>query len=104
MDRVTVYRWEKGLQRPENVRVVERFAAEVEVDLDEALTAADLRAEPVAPRHRERMDPDVLLLQRMMADPDTPESIKVQVRAMLRALAKLADAHPERPTRRRTGS
>ena len=101
VDRATVSRWEQGLNRPEDADVVKRFADLLAVDLEHALAAAGLRPS-TAPRPSEPVptDPDVLKLYRLMADPDTPEETKRQIRAMMRVLAEMADSLPPRKATR----
>lgn len=43
VDRVTVWRWETGKQRPEDVATAQAFAVALGLDLDEVLAAAGLR-------------------------------------------------------------
>lgn len=57
VDRVTIYRWETGQQRPESAETVARFARETGVDVDEALAAAGLRPGIQAPAEPTR-EPD----------------------------------------------
>jgi len=101
VDRATVSRWEQGLNRPEDADVVKRFADLLAVDLEDALAAAGLRPS-TAPRPSEPVptDPDVLKLYRLMADPETPEETKRQIRAMMRVLAEMADSLPPRKATR----
>lgn len=102
VDRATVSRWEQGLNRPEDAEVVQRFADLLAVDLEQALAAAGLRPSR-APRPAEPVptDPDVLKLYRLMADPDTPEDVKEQIRVMMRVLADMADRLPPKKARPR---
>lgn len=63
VDRVTVYRWETGVQRPTDPDVVAAFAAALGLDVDEALAAAGLRPgtpAPAAPKPPD--DPEVRLI------------------------------------------
>lgn len=57
VDRATIYRWENGLQKPENAETVARFAQVTGVDIDEALAAAGLRPNVEAPAEPTR-EPD----------------------------------------------
>lgn len=73
VDRVTVWRWENGQQKPESVEVVVRFAEVLAVDLDEALAAAGLLAGATAPAEPTReVDPEIAEIQRS----DLPEPAK----------------------------
>lgn len=103
VDRATITRWEQGVTRPESADVVQRVADLLGLDLDEALAAAGLRPSEERPpqQPREPTDPDVLKLLKLLADPDTPDATKVQIRAMMRALADLADSLPPTPAPRR---
>jgi len=101
--RDTVHRWEAGQNRPEDVRVIQRLAAEFELDLDEALSAAGLRPteEPATRPSREPpMPPELLTLVRKLADPATPEADREYIRRTLLMLAAMPDEGPHR----RTGS
>jgi transcriptional regulator with XRE-family HTH domain len=101
VDRATISRWEQGLNRPEQADVVKRFADLFAIDLEDALAAAGLRPTDTPQREHAPMDPDVLALMRMLADPDTPEATKAQIRTMMRALLDLAEAQPKPPRRRK---
>lgn len=57
IDRVTVYRWETGKQRPENVAVVQAFARALNIPVEEALAAAGLLPSAKPPMEPTR-DPD----------------------------------------------
>lgn len=107
VDRATIWRWEAGRQKPESPDLIKAFADLFGLDVDDALMAAGLRpsgeALPATPR--EPTDPDVLKLLKLLADPDTPDATKTQIRAMMRALADLADSLPPTPApRRRKGA
>lgn len=102
VDRATISRWEQGLNRPEHPDIVARFAELFALDLDDVLAAAGLRpAVQRPPRQEPPMDPDVLKLLRMLANPNTPEATKEQIRAMMRVLAEMAEAQPQPPRRRK---
>ena len=103
IDRATVWRWEAGRQKPESPDLIKAFADLFGLDVDDALIAAGLRPSGERPSRAEPTDPDVLKLLRLLADPDTPAETKEQIRAMMRALADLADQLPPRqaPRRRR---
>lgn len=49
VDRVTVWRWESGVQRPEQSAIVQLVATALDLDLDEALAAAGMRPGVEAP-------------------------------------------------------
>jgi transcriptional regulator with XRE-family HTH domain len=102
VDRATIWRWEAGKQKPESAEIIKAFANTFGLTVPEVMTAAGLwpSGEP-APRTEAPMDPDVLKLMRMLADPDTPESTKVQIRAMLRVLAEMVEDQSKPPRRRR---
>jgi transcriptional regulator with XRE-family HTH domain len=103
VDRATVWRWEAGRQRPENLDLVQAFAELFRVDLDEALVAAGMRpAEPAVRQELER-DPDYQELGRLLDDPRTPEEIKERIRTVLRAVRELIDAQQPRPPHRKAG-
>jgi len=97
VDRATIWRWESGRQRPEDPNKVKEFAELFGLDVEDVLRIAGLRpaGEPVgdvpAP-----MDPDLEALLAMLRDPDTPDSIKLQIRTMLRAITELAESLPPR--------
>jgi transcriptional regulator with XRE-family HTH domain len=95
VDRVTVYRWETGRQKPEDGDMVRRFAEVAGTPLDESLSAAGLRPDdtriPRTPTRDPALDPDILVILRRLADPDTPEAEKVAIRGTLRYLAELAN-------------
>jgi transcriptional regulator with XRE-family HTH domain len=101
VDRATIWRWEAGRQKPENADLVKAFADIFGLNVDDALAAAGLRPAELEEAPREPMDPDVLALLRMLADPDTPETTKAQIRTMMRALLDLAEAQPKPPRRRK---
>lgn len=106
VDRVTVYRWENGIQRPENVDVVKRVAEALGVEVDEALAAAGLRLDadpPARPTREPPMPPELLELVRRLADPNTPQRDKDFIHRTLVTLANLP-AEEQPPRRRRTGS
>jgi transcriptional regulator with XRE-family HTH domain len=59
-DRSTIMRWENHGSRPEDASVVQRLAQVLELDLDEALSAAGLRPVDNAPRRPARpADPEI---------------------------------------------
>lgn len=64
VDRATIYRWENGLQRPENADTVARFAQITGIDVEEALAAAGLRPDVQAPHEptRELDEVEVLII------------------------------------------
>ncbi len=104
VDRATVMRWEQGNTRPESADVVQRVADLLGLDLDDALMAAGLRPDveskqPAMPP----MDPRVVKLLALLADPDTPPAIQAQVRATLEFLDALADSLPPKKQTRRRG-
>lgn len=103
VDRATIWRWEAGRQKPESANLIKAFADIFGIEVEDALAAAGLRpsGEPVPAPANPPMDPDVLKLMRMLADPDTPEATKLQIRAMLRVLADMAEAQPKPPGRRK---
>jgi transcriptional regulator with XRE-family HTH domain len=76
VDRVTVWRWENGQQRPENSSVVARFAEILGVDLDEALAAASLRPDVEPPKQPTR-ERDEELEEILVAD--LPQRIKQEL-------------------------
>lgn len=100
IDRVTVWRWENGKQKPENSEVVQKFAEATGVDLDEALAAAGLRPGAVAPKEPTQeppMDPDLVTLMAKLADPNVNDETKAFIRQTLQHLANL----PENPPKKR---
>lgn len=107
VDRATIWRWESGRQKPENLDTVKAFADLFALDVESALIAAGMAPEgdtpPPAPSPP--MPPEVVKLLSLLADPDTPPHIREQVTAMLRVLADLADSVPkvDRPRRRKAG-
>jgi transcriptional regulator with XRE-family HTH domain len=101
VDRATIWRWETGKQRPENLELVQAFADIFAMDLDDALAAAGMRPAEVVPRVEPPMDPDVAALLRKLEDPATPPAVKERIRTMMRALVELADSQPPRAPRRR---
>lgn len=102
VDRATIWRWEAGRQKPESAELIKAFADIFGLELDDALAAAGLRPAGVEPPRREPMDPDVLALMRMLADPETPEATKVQIRTMMRTLLEIAESTQQtRPVRRK---
>ncbi len=102
VDRATIWRWEAGRQKPESPDLVKAFADLFAIDVENALKAAGLRptAETPAVDHVPT-DPDVLKLYRLMADPNTPEHVKEQIRVMMRVLADMADQLPPKKARPR---
>jgi transcriptional regulator with XRE-family HTH domain len=101
VDRATIWRWEAGRQKPESADIVKAFADIFGLDVDDALASAGLRPAETEPAPREPMDPDVLAFMRMLADPETPEATKAQIRTMMRALLDLAESQPKPPRRRK---
>ncbi len=102
VDRATIWRWEAGKQSPENADLIKAFADLFALDVDDALKAAGLRpTTEIRPAVSTPTDPDVLKLMRLLADPDTPEDIKEQVRAMLKVLNAMAEVRtPKQPRNR----
>src|SRR5262245_24423 len=98
VDRATIWRWENGKQKPERADIVKAFADIFAIDMEDALRAAGLRpsGEPIE-RPQPPMDPDVVKLLAILADPDTKPEVKMQVRAMMRALLELAESTPRTP-------
>jgi transcriptional regulator with XRE-family HTH domain len=76
VDRVTVWRWENGQQRPEDAGVVARFAAILCLDEEEALAAAGLRPGVAAPTEPTR-ERDEELEEILVAD--LPQRIKQEL-------------------------
>lgn len=64
VDRVTIWRWESGKQRPEDVGTAQAFATVLTLDVDEVLAAAGLKLGAVAPTEptRERDEEMELIL------------------------------------------
>lgn len=101
IDRATIWRWEADKQRPESAETVQAFAELFGLDLDETLAAAGMRPGRERERPSPPVDPDVLQLYKMLADPDVPAAVKQQIRTMMRALLELAERpRQERPRRR----
>jgi transcriptional regulator with XRE-family HTH domain len=105
VDRATIWRWETGKQKPENVEIIEAFAKLFAIPVETVLDAAGMRpsgaaATQATARPSVPMDPDVQALLDMLADPGTSEAVKEQIRTMMRALAELADRTPRAPRRR----
>lgn len=101
VDRATIWRWEAGRQKPESPDLIKAFADLFGLDVEDALKAAGLRPSGEDPPvHREPTDPDVLKLLKLLADPNTPTATKTQIRAMMRALADLADQQPSAAPRK----
>jgi transcriptional regulator with XRE-family HTH domain len=76
VDRVTVWRWENGQQKPEDADVVARLAAVLEVDLEEALAAAGLRPGIAAPTAPTR-EPDIEIEEIQRSG--LPERVKAEL-------------------------
>jgi len=94
----TIHRWRRGEIAP-TVDKVRQFCAGLGISPREALAALGVGTrEPTA---APPMDPDVLKLLQLLADPSTPEETKDQVRAMMRVLAAMADALPPKKARSR---
>jgi transcriptional regulator with XRE-family HTH domain len=76
VDRVTVWRWEAGQQRPEDPEIVARFADVLGIDRDEALAAARMRpgTEPPKEPTRERDDELADILTS-----DLPQAVKQEL-------------------------
>jgi transcriptional regulator with XRE-family HTH domain len=85
IDRSTLHRWETAKARPENADMVQSFARETGVELDEALAAAGLRpgVPPPAEPTRER-DEEIDLIMSAPVDDATR-------RRMLERLAYLRE-------------
>lgn len=94
----TIHRWRRGEIAP-TVDKVRQFCAGLGVSPKEALAALGMGVREATPEPP--MDPDVLKLLRLLADPSTPEATKEQIRAMMRVLAAMADAVPTKATRPR---
>ncbi len=106
VDRATIWRWETGRQRPENVAVVEAFARLFAIDIEEALAAAGMRPQPAPHRAeplRPALDPALAEAQAMLDDPNVSDVVKAQVHAMLAAMVEMARQQPQAPRRRRAG-
>lgn len=83
IDRVTLWRWENGKQKPENADVVARFARATGVQTDEALAAAGLRpGEPVPTEPTRDYDEEIEFVR---SHPD------LTARQKLRLLEMIAD-------------
>lgn len=102
VDRATIWRWEVGRQKPESPDLIKAFATLFGLDIDEVLRIAGLRPSDDEPRPAEAapIDPDVLKLMRILADPDTDAATKAHVRAMMQTLAELAEKGPKPKGRR----
>jgi transcriptional regulator with XRE-family HTH domain len=87
----TIHRWRRGEIAP-TVDKVRQFCAGLGISPREALAALGVGAREATAEPP--MDPDVLKLLRLLADPKTPEPTKDQIRAMMRVLAALADTPP----------
>lgn len=97
----TIHRWRRGEAAP-TVDKVRQFCAGLAIPTTEALGALGVgprEATPEAP-----MDPDVELLLRKLADPNTNEDTKAYIRQTLRLLAAMADNPPAPPRRPRKAS
>lgn len=94
----TFHRWRAGKVAP-TVDKVRQFCAGLGISATEALGALGVSATdmPASPP----MDEDVQKLLNLLADPKTPATTKDQIRAMMRALAAMADALPPKKTTRR---
>jgi transcriptional regulator with XRE-family HTH domain len=105
VDRVTVYRWESGKQRPENLAIVQRVAEVLELPVDEVLAAAGLllgTPAPTKPSREPPMPPELLDVLRLLADPDTSAADKEYIRRTLINLSNLPPVNGER--HRRSGT
>jgi transcriptional regulator with XRE-family HTH domain len=94
----TFHRWRAGKVAP-TVDKVRQFCAGLGISATEALAALGVSTTDM-PAPGPPMDPDVLKLLSLMADPKTTEATKQQIRAMMRSLAALADQQPPRKTTR----
>lgn len=82
VDRVTIYRWETGQQRPEKADTVKVFAQVLGLDLDEALAAAGLRPGvdvPTGPT-READEEEAIIRN----NPTLSDEMKVQIIKLMR--------------------
>lgn len=95
----TFHNWQNGKRVPEFV-TVQKFCRGLGLNVEDALATlrSDVR-QPTAPEPP--MDPDVLRLLRRLADPNTSNEIKLQIRATMRYLADLPEPAPAKRTRRR---
>lgn len=79
--RATVFRWEGGESRPEQVEIVVRVARVLRVDLDEALAAAGFRPDVQPPKEPTRPpDPE---LDRIRASNISPAAKNALIRRIL---------------------
>lgn len=80
VNRVTVWRWEDERQVPEDIQVVQRFAALVAVPVADALAAAGLApgAEPPPPPQHEP-DPELDMIRNSRLRPEIKKRLIQQV-------------------------
>lgn len=91
----TFHRWRRGdLRTTPDIGKVRAFCTGLGVSVDEALAALGMTPERDNPAPEPPMDPDLLLILRRLADPNTPAAEKVFIKESLRMLA-------DRPVRRR---
>ncbi|WP_158554050.1 helix-turn-helix domain-containing protein [Micromonospora deserti] len=93
--RATLFRWIAG-KGGANVASVRQIAEALGDDPANALRAAgNMEGAP-----EEALDPDLQVIMRRLASPDTPEAEKDAIRTALKYLAQVAEsAQPERPGR-----
>lgn len=93
----TIHRWRRGEVAP-TVDKVRQFCAGLSISATEALAALGMGPREATPE--QPMDPDVEVLLRKLADPNTNDDTKAYIRQTLRLLAAMADGPPA-PARRR---
>lgn len=95
----TFHRWKRGEVRTiPGLGTILRFCEGIGVDPKDAMTALGITGERDNPQPEPQMDPDLRLILRRLADPNTPETEKEFIRESLRMLAERADRR-----RRETG-
>lgn len=81
VERSTIWRWETGKQRPENVDIVMRFAETLGVKVDEALAAAGLKPGVEPPTEPSREPDEEIDL--VMTDPRLDADMRKRIVALI---------------------
>lgn len=104
--KTTLYRWIEGSWTEDpNPTKVRDFCDGLDIPAERAFRILwPGKLEKPQPTEPAPMDPDVLILLRMLADPKTNEQTKSFIRTALRSLSAMADEVPQaRPRKRRAG-
>ncbi len=95
----TFHRWRRGEVRTmPGLAKVRSFCEGVGADLNDAMAALGISGQRDNPEPEPQMDPDLRLILRRMADPNTPAAEKLFIRESLRMLADRADRGRRAPT------